>query len=189
MIVKSRENKTRYAVLGMLSFAPKSGYEIGKDIQNSTNYFWSESDGQLYPILKQLTEEGLVICVEAETLPGKRSKKIYELTGEGRDALLDWLRQPPVTFTVRNEFLLQLFFGHELSWQENRNKIETLRKQLKQELAVYDSIEIRIKENSHDSTWLLMALAYGQYATKAEIAWCEAMTHQLEQQYGVGENE
>ncbi|CDZ77317.1 lineage-specific thermal regulator protein [Legionella massiliensis] len=187
--MKSRINKTRYAVLGMLSFSPKSGYEISKDIQNSTNYFWSESDGQLYPILKQLTEEGLVVCIESETLPGKRSKKIYELTDEGHAALQDWLRQPPVTFTVRNEFLLQLFFGHELSWQENRDKIQALQTQLTQELAVYDSIEIRIKENSQDPTWLLMALAYGQFATKAEIAWCEEMIHQLEQQYGKGKNE
>ncbi|MCX7123862.1 MAG: PadR family transcriptional regulator [Gammaproteobacteria bacterium] len=178
--MKQRENKTRYAVLGMLSFSPKSGYEIGKAIQNSTNYFWSESDGQLYPILKQLTEEGLVTCVESETLPGKRSKKMYEMTDEGQAALLDWLRQPPVTFTVRNEFLLQLFFGHELSWQENRDKIKALKMQLKQELAVYDSIEERIKENSKHPTYLLMSLAYGQYATRAEIAWCEDMIKQLD---------
>ncbi len=116
--MKQRENKTRYVILGMLSFAPKSGYEIGKTIQNSTKYFWSESDGQLYPILKQLTKEELVICVEPETLPGKRSKKIYELTDKGQAALLVWLRQHPTTFTVRNEFLLQLFFGHQLSWRK-----------------------------------------------------------------------
>ena len=181
--MKQRENKTRYAVLGMLSFSSKSGYEIGKAIQNSTNYFWSESDGQLYPILKQLTEEGLVTCVESEKLPGKRSKKMYEMTDEGQAALLDWLRQPPVTFTVRNEFLLQLFFGHELSWQENRDKIKAFQVQLSQELAIYDSIETRIKENSKHPTYLLMSLAYGQYATKAEIAWCEDIIKQLEEHH------
>ena len=101
-------------------------------------------------------------------------------------ALLDWLRQPPVTFTVRNEFLLQLFFGHELSWQENRDKIKALQTQLNQEAAIYDSIEIRIKENSKHSTYLLMSLAYGQYATKAEIAWCEDMIKQLNQQHQSG---
>ncbi len=179
-MVKQRENKTRYAVLGMLSFAPMSGYEIGKAIQNSTNYFWSESGGQLYPILKQLTEGGLVNCVESEKSPGKRSKKTYEMTDEGQTALLDWLRQPPMTSTVRNEFLLQLFFGHELSWQENLDKIKALQMQLNQELAVYDSIEHRIKEKSKHPTYLLMALAYGQYTTKAEIAWCEDMVKQLE---------
>ena len=49
--MKKRENKTKYAVLGMLSFAPKSGYEISQMIKNSTAFFWSESDGQIYPIL------------------------------------------------------------------------------------------------------------------------------------------
>lgn len=183
--MKQRTNKTRYPILGMLSFGAKSGYEIGKAIQNSTNYFWSESDGQLYPLLKQLTEEGLVSCTESEKLPGKHGKKIYEITDEGQAALLDWLRQPPVTFTVRNEFLLQLFFGHALSWQENRNKIKMRQEQLQQELALYSSIEEQIKKNnnSHDSTYLLMALAYGQYATKAEIAWCEDMIKQGDQKY------
>ncbi len=181
--MKSRENKTRYAILGMLSFSPMSGYEIGKAIQNSTNYFWSESDGQLYPILKQLTEEGLVSCVESEKSPGKRSKKTYEMTDEGQAALVDWLRQPPVTFTVRNEFLLQLFFGHGLSWQENRDKIKGLKVRLSEELAIYDSIEQRIKEKSKHPTYLLMSLAYGQYSTKAEIAWCEDMLKQLEQKH------
>lgn len=179
--MKSRENKTRYAILGMLSFSPKSGYEIGKAIQNSTNYFWSESDGQLYPILKQLTEEGLVVCVESEASPGKRAKKMYEMTEEGHAALLDWLRQKPGTFTVRNEFLLQLFFGHELSWQENRDKMKSLQLQLQQELATYDAIEKQIKEKSAHPTYLLMSLAYGQYVTQAEIAWCEEMIKQLEE--------
>lgn len=178
--MKSRETKTRYAILGMLSFSPKSGYEIGKAIQNSTNYFWSESDGQLYPILKQLTEEGLVACLESETLPGKRAKKMYEMTEEGHAALLEWLRQKPVTFTVRNEFLLQLFFGHELPWQENRDKMKSRQLALQQELATYASIEKHIQEKSAHPTYLLMSLAYGQYVTQAEIAWCEEMIRQLE---------
>jgi len=182
--MKSRENKTRYAVLGMLSFGSKSGYEIGKAIQNRTNYFWSESDGQLYPILKQLTEEGLVSCVESVKSPGKRNKKIYEMTEEGQLALLDWLRQPPVTSTVRNEFLLQLFFGHSLSWQENLEKIKALKLRLSSELAIYDSIEQHIKEKNKNSTYLLMALAYGQYTAKAEVVWCEDMIKRLEQKHG-----
>jgi len=55
----SRENKSRYALLGMLSYMPMSGYDLRKFIESSTSNFWSESYAQIYPMLKQLTREGL----------------------------------------------------------------------------------------------------------------------------------
>ena len=180
----SRENKTKYAVLGMLSFGPKSGYEISKAIQNSTAFFWAESDGQLYPILKRLHEEGLVKAKE-DNKSGERSKKIYNLTEDGEAALIDWLHQEPTTFNFRNEFLLQLFFGHNIKPKENAEKIKEYQHALKKQLKVYDSIEKRIKENSKYPTYLLLSLSYGQYSLKAEISWCDHAIKTLEKKRNV----
>ncbi len=174
----SRKGKTKYAVLGMLSFSDKSAYEISKAISNSTAFFWSESDGQIYPILKRLCDEGLVSFIETAQ-QGARVKKIYQLTSDGFDDLVDWLHSQPTTFNIRNEFLLQLFFGHNLSPEENLEKIEAFQSQLKQQLKVYDSIEKRIKENSKYPTYLLMSLSYGQHNMQAEIAWCEQTMKEL----------
>lgn len=39
----AKEHKSRYAVLGMLSLGPMSGYDIKKVIEESINNFWQES--------------------------------------------------------------------------------------------------------------------------------------------------
>ena len=39
-------SKTPYAILGMLSIEPMSGYDIRQIMRNSTANFWSESDGK-----------------------------------------------------------------------------------------------------------------------------------------------
>ncbi len=174
----SRKSKTKYAVLGMLSFSDKSAYEISQSIANSTAFFWSESDGQIYPILKKLCSDGLIsFVVSAEK--GARAKKIYQITGDGMDELIGWLQSQPTTFNIRNEFLLQLFFGHNLTPSENLEKIEEFRVQLKQQLKVFNSIEKRIKQNSQHPTYLLMSLSYGQHGLLAEISWCEQTIKQL----------
>jgi DNA-binding PadR family transcriptional regulator len=53
-----KKGKTRFAVLGILSYGPMSGYDIKKFYEKNVAGFWSESYGQIYPILKRLAEEG-----------------------------------------------------------------------------------------------------------------------------------
>ena len=53
------ENKTRYAVLGLLNMAPMTGYQMRKVYESSLGHFWSESYSHLYAILKVLEAEGL----------------------------------------------------------------------------------------------------------------------------------
>ena len=54
----AKANKSRYAILGMLALEAASGYQIKKEMEESTSNFWHESYGQIYPILKLLTENG-----------------------------------------------------------------------------------------------------------------------------------
>ena len=51
---------TEYAVLGMLALGPGSGYDLKKRVEGSIAHFWSESYGQIYPILAHLASQGLV---------------------------------------------------------------------------------------------------------------------------------
>jgi hypothetical protein len=44
-----RATTSRYALLGMLSLGPGSGYDLKKRIEGSLAHFWSESYGQIYP--------------------------------------------------------------------------------------------------------------------------------------------
>ena len=70
-------------ILHSLEQQPKSGYELLKEIEAKTEGVWVPSKGTLYPILRQLEDEGLIAIAEI----GKRSKHIYALTESGEETL------------------------------------------------------------------------------------------------------
>ena len=112
----SKSKKTRYAVLGLLSIRPMSGYEIKTFMRQSTDNFWTESDGQLYPALSQLKKEEC-IAYKTPVASSLRDIKIYRLTKKGKTELKKWMMQEPETQSVRNEFMLKVFFGANVAPQ------------------------------------------------------------------------
>ncbi|HCW53514.1 MAG TPA: PadR family transcriptional regulator, partial [Clostridium sp.] len=75
----AKANKTRYALLGVLSYQPSSGYDIKKICDNSIGYFWNENYGHICPVLKQLESENLITKFVKET-EGHPQKNIYSIT-------------------------------------------------------------------------------------------------------------
>jgi len=84
---------TEYAVLGMLALGPGSGYDLKKRIEGSIAHFWSESYGQIYPILAHLASQGLVER-RLERQKGKPDRQVYSITAEGQERLGAWLTAP-----------------------------------------------------------------------------------------------
>lgn len=103
-----------YLMLGMVRLGAKSGYAIKKMADVSTRAFWPTSLAQVYPELAALHEAGLL--ERREDPQGERRRSAYELTQEGEEALLAWLRSPrEVPTQLRDEGLLRLFFADALS--------------------------------------------------------------------------
>jgi PadR family transcriptional regulator, regulatory protein AphA len=128
----AKENKSKYALLGLLSICPGSGYDIKKFMEQSTSNFWSESYGQIYPILKQLVGQGLATS-HTEKQEGKPERYVYTLTDKGLEELRHWLTEPIEHTIERNELLLKLFFGRQNSVADNVEHVQhsrTLQEQL-----------------------------------------------------------
>ncbi|AKA68713.1 PadR family transcriptional regulator [Clostridium scatologenes] len=53
-------NKTKYALLGVLTLSSGSGYDIKKFCDSSIGHFWNENYGHIYPVLKKMEEEELI---------------------------------------------------------------------------------------------------------------------------------
>src|SRR5215831_13022969 len=96
----------KFALLGILSLCPGSGYDIKKMVESSIGYFWSESYGRIYPLLKQLAKEGL-IRPQREQKDGRRERQSYAITEKGTRALVEWLRRMPRLEPNRSELLLK----------------------------------------------------------------------------------
>jgi DNA-binding PadR family transcriptional regulator len=159
----------------MLSIKPMSGYDIKKLIETSISNFWTESYGQIYPILKTLVAEKLVTRT-TEKQTGKPDRHVYALTDAGRDVLRDWLALAPTPQVDRNELLLKLFFGEEIPVEVSLAHIAEFRLRHKQLLEHYKAIEEDIKsehaENPNAPFWLV-TVRYGRRTSEALVRWCD----------------
>jgi DNA-binding PadR family transcriptional regulator len=116
-----------YMVLGMVNLGARSGYAIKKAADMSTAAFWPTSLAQVYPELERLEQGGLL--VREDDPRGERRRSSYELTGEGRSALLNWLRSSRQAPTqLRSETMLRLFFADALPRPEQLELVGRLRK-------------------------------------------------------------
>jgi len=104
---------TARVILGLLTFRPRTGYDIKQATDRSTRFFWGASYGQIYPELRRLERAGLVASHEEPR--GQVPRRVYRLTEDGRLAFESWLSEPTDQYEVRDEGLLRLFFGDAMS--------------------------------------------------------------------------
>lgn len=171
----SKENKSRYALLGALSLQPMSGYDLKKFIEEGTGKFWTESYAQIYPVLKQLTKEGLTVS-HVERQEGRPERHVYSLTDQGLAALRAWLADPAERQVPRNELLLKLFFGRLASQEVNLEHVQRFRATILQSLQTYAAIEYMLQEQyaaSKELPYWLMTLSYGKHEAQALLSWCD----------------
>lgn len=178
----SAVNKTRFAVLGLLSIRPMSGYDLKQVIEASTRNFWNESYGQIYPVLKELTASGLTLREDQPRESG-RERHVYSLTDQGRDELRRWLTSPVERQQVRNELLLKLFFGAEVPVEVSIEHVERFRARQERALKRYEEAEaaMNVRERPDDPNrkhWLI-TLSYGRHQAKAAIAWSQETLDEL----------
>lgn len=174
-----RENSTRYAILGLLTTSCRTGYEMKQMIDQSLNHFWKVSFGQVYPTLKALENDGLIMLSNEDA-----DRKAYELTESGKMELRRWLGEQPDELPIqRNELLLKLFFARHESVEKTIEKITHHESLLRKRLDTYEAIETMIRSReaqSPDAIYWLMTLDYGKSQTRALIDWCERTVLQIE---------
>ena len=69
-------------VLFILNIGPANGNDISTKISERTNGLWTPSTGGIYPLLKKLEKEGLVVGEWDD--PKKKFQKFYSLTPLGK---------------------------------------------------------------------------------------------------------
>jgi DNA-binding PadR family transcriptional regulator len=93
----------------LLSVRSWTTYELAKQVQRSLKWFWPRAERKLYDEPKALVGEGLATARQEYT--GQRPKTVYEITDAGRNALRDWLGDPPSPPATEFEGLLKVFFA------------------------------------------------------------------------------
>lgn len=177
----------KYALLGLLSYQPMTGYELKQFFDSSIAHFWNAELSQIYPTLKSL-EDANFVSKHVEVQENRPNRKIYAITDEGREDLLRWLRTPAPPADLRDPFLIKVFLGTALPVEDTlvlmRRQMEEHQKVIAfSETVLRDRIAHAVEHEKfttrHVLYWTLtleMALAY----RRAYVRWCEESMALLE---------
>lgn len=101
----------KHAILTLLETEEGSGYDLLKRFKLRLGFFWNASHQQIYAQLKKMTEDGL-IEFEHEAQQGKPNRKVYRVTPEGKQLLINWMESPIKVDKVNDALLVKLYAGH-----------------------------------------------------------------------------
>jgi DNA-binding PadR family transcriptional regulator len=133
-------------LLGFLTRQPLTGYELKKRFSISFSFFSGLSYGSIYPALKKMEQEGLVLQ-QVKIQNGAPNRKVYTITAEGRKAFIEALKEPTPWEMPKNTFLTRLFFFAQLTPEERkvaaRAHLESLEETQRQMKSIQSEIETR----------------------------------------------
>ena len=180
-----KENRSKFAILGMLDLFPMSGYDIRKFSAMSIAHFWKEDYGHIYPTLKLLLEEGLAEKAE-ERIEGKTPRHLYSITGKGREELSAWLDEMPNPPNLRIELLLKVFLGSGAKGERIEAMLSAEEEACRLALAELIKTEAHLREEiagggerAGAARFQLMTLRYGKSYYESLGTWCRETHEEL----------
>ncbi|MGI9017376.1 MAG: PadR family transcriptional regulator [Euzebya sp.] len=100
---------TSYAVLTQVAVRPWSSYELAQQRVRYFRYVWPRAESAIYREVKRLSSMGLLDGTKEYT--GKRSRTVYSITDDGKEALRQWLGTPVSPFSMDFEAILRIFIA------------------------------------------------------------------------------
>ncbi len=177
----ARASKSKWAILGILTIEPSSGYDIKKFTEEMLRHFWHESYGNLYTKLKQLLEKKLVTN-KIYRQSGKPDRIVYSITEAGRQEFKTWIQEPAAPDIVRSELLLKMFFGNHLAPKKIISVLEDYRGKQEKNLRILHGIGMMLSEMEDQpglTCWKL-TLRRGILVGEARIKWVDECLQTLE---------
>ncbi|WP_309107064.1 PadR family transcriptional regulator [Arthrobacter sp.] len=167
-------------ILGLLSLAPMTGYELKKHFDATVNHFWSADKAQIYRTLTTLVKDGLCIAetVQQDGLP---SKQVHRITEHGRAALLEWLETDPAPDAERNAFLGRVFFAAQLDEKQLHKLFDRRREAALSYLAsLQEQLDASRAASPGEALYFQLAtLRNGIRHLKAELDWLQDIEKEL----------
>jgi DNA-binding PadR family transcriptional regulator len=112
------------AIMGLLFYAPMSGYDVRKAFAATSLKHFSSSPGAIYPALRRLEAAGL-IQGKIERQNTLRPRKVYTLTSMGMTAFKERLSQPVTLDDIMwriDDLMMRFSFMYELLGKERTLK-------------------------------------------------------------------
>jgi|LGOV01.1.fsa_nt_gb PadR family transcriptional regulator AphA len=175
----------KYAILGLLDMNPMSGYDLKKIFDGGLRYYWEATHTQIYRTLNVMEKESY-LQVEVIIQSGVPNKNQYSITDLGKKMLINWLSEPANLPSVKNEFLVKLTWGDNLSKEALDTVLENHIKRLEYILNLYDIHKSNnIFESARTTREKILwasTLDLGIRTCKTEVEWAKDLIEQLNQE-------
>lgn len=169
-----------YGILAILSSGPQSGYDIRKALDNPEMYYWRESYGNIYPMLKKLYQDGLVD--KTDSYVKKKKRLIYRLNQNGWLELHKWMEEPASLNRFRVELLMKLRFGECCGVENMIAQLTHYRKQSEDQLNEAEMLLDQLSTSEETLINDLRKITIRLFAErkKSTLIWCSASADLLE---------
>lgn len=172
----------KFAILGILSWKPSTGYDLKKIFEESSLMYWSGNNNQIYKALLQLQNEEFVTSdvIHQDSSP---SKKIYKITKEGLAELKEWVLSSPETPEFKKTFLIQLAWSNLLDNQELNELLLRYENELKVQLLMQQeksrrSLNSPSRNDRETFIWDMIDKNFIS-AYETELAWVQEVRQRL----------
>jgi len=166
----------RHFILGLLTRRSMSGYDIRQLLRSLGWLLGNPSFGTIYPALHALLEDGLV-TVEVVPHPSRPPRKIYTITEAGRQALKEWVAQPPPSSIGLRAFIMHLILAGDATSDGLTGHLRQRREAVAAHRSALEQAIEGLGEQA--SAGELVAIEYGLAIANAELAWLEGKLNQL----------
>ena len=174
----ARLSTSSYAVLGLLSFARMSGYDLAAIAQRSVAQVWPISKTQVYAELRRLSALELVEGRDAEHSGGP-AKTLFELTDAGERELDAWLAADTgMGLRLRAPAVLKLLLGHRASAEQARAGLARFRDRVHARLVELEQLAAVLERNP-DAVYAWATVQFGVRVSEAILAWIDEVSGRL----------
>jgi DNA-binding PadR family transcriptional regulator len=168
---------TEGAVLGLVAFGERSGYDLARLAAGSVAHLWTPSQSQIYKTLPRLVARGLARSRAVEQ-HGRPDKSLYRITAAGRRALRLWLddvEDEPAGGRI--VFPLKLFFCEFASPGTAQAQLAAYRGFLARRLERYEALR---EGPARPGGYPQLVLRHGIARVRATLAWADEAAAALE---------
>ncbi|TLS35677.1 PadR family transcriptional regulator [Pseudalkalibacillus caeni] len=173
----------RYALLGLLSKEPSTGYELAQRFKETMTHFWTAHHTQIYRELGKMEKEELVSSkiIHQEEYP---DKKIYSIESKGYEDLIQWLARDTVGQPkLKDEQLMRVSLFHLISSKEAITYLNKTKKLHTDGLAFMERwkrLNFPDEKVPKQELGEYLTLEYGMRYMKNWIEWCDWAIEVLE---------
>jgi DNA-binding PadR family transcriptional regulator len=161
----------KYLFLALLSKQPTHGYDLLQTYQALFSAVLPPLNaGQIYTTLSRLERDGLVEdhSVEQE---GKPDKRIYQLTEQGQQSLLDWYAKPLTGPRIKDNFYMKLISAKMSGLVDIQQLIDDQRRQYLQSL--HDLNNLALQADVSDDPGKILLIQRAVLHLKADLEWLD----------------